>query len=195
MNWVDLVVLAVLALSGVIGFMRGLVRETLGVGAWVAAGVVAAAYYPNAQEIARRYIANPDIANPVGLGVLFLVVLIVLSIVAGWIGRLVRASPLGGLDRTLGILFGVLRGAALVIVVYIGGAMLIPVDRWPPPVLQARSLPYIYGGAAWAATQVPQGYRPRIDAPPQGPETKAALLLQALPTGRALASQLSRPVR
>jgi membrane protein required for colicin V production len=192
MNWVDLIVLAVLALSALIGFLRGLVRETLGIGAWVAAAVVAARYYPRAQEIARRYIDNPDIANPVGLGLLFLAVLIVLSILAGWIGRLVRDSPLGGLDRTLGVVFGLLRGAALVIVVYIGGSLLIPVTRWPPQVLQARSLPYIYTGASWAATQVPQAYRPRIDAPPAGADTRAALLLQAAPAGRALAAPVAR---
>jgi membrane protein required for colicin V production len=192
MNWVDLVILAVLALSALIGFLRGLVRETLGVGAWVAAAIVAARYYPSAQDYTRRYIDNPDIANPVGLAALFLAVLIVLSILAGWIGRVVRASPLGGLDRTLGVVFGLARGAALVIVVYIGGALLIPVDRWPQPVLQARSLPYIYGGATWAAAWVPQAYRPRIEAPPPGADTRAVQLLQALPTGRALAAPAPR---
>ena len=35
MTWVDLVVLAVLALSALLAFMRGFVREVLGIGAWV----------------------------------------------------------------------------------------------------------------------------------------------------------------
>jgi membrane protein required for colicin V production len=192
MNWVDLVVLAVLALSGLIGFMRGLVREVLGIGAWVAAVLVAMNYYAPAQAIARRYIANPDIANPLAFAVLFLVVLLLLSIIAGWIGRVVRGSPLGGLDRSLGVVFGLLRGAALAVAVYIGGGMLIPVERWPPPVLQARGLPYIYNGARWAAAQLPPTYRPRVEPPPQGPETKAALLLQATPSGRARAVPAAR---
>ena len=37
MTWVDLVVLAVLAVSALLAFMRGLVREVLGLGAWVGA--------------------------------------------------------------------------------------------------------------------------------------------------------------
>jgi membrane protein required for colicin V production len=191
MNWVDLVVLAVIAVSALIGLMRGLVREVLGVGAWVLAAFAAVSLYHSAQPIARRYIANPDIADPVAFVVLFLIVLIVLSILAGWIGRITRASPLGGLDRSLGLVFGIVRGIALFIAIYIGCAMLLPVDRWPPPVLQARSLPYIYGGAAWATSQVPPQYRPRV-APPPGRETSAEALLQANPAGSALSVPAAR---
>lgn len=192
MNWVDCVVLAVLALSGLIGFLRGFVREVLGIAAWVAAAIVTMRLYEPAQALARRYIDNPDIANPVAAGVLFIVVLIILSIIAGWIGKLVRTSVLGGLDRSLGVVFGLVRGAALAVAVYIGGGMLVPVDRWPPPVLEARGLPYIYGGAAWVVTQLPPNYRPKVDAPPQGPETRAAMLLQANPAGRVQAAPLVR---
>ena len=37
MTWVDLVVFAVLAISALLAFMRGLVREVLGLAAWVGA--------------------------------------------------------------------------------------------------------------------------------------------------------------
>ena len=40
----------------------------------------------------------------------------------------------------LGLVFGLARGAALVIVAYIVAGMVIPVDRWPDAVLEARSL-------------------------------------------------------
>ena len=41
MTWVDLVALAVLAVSALLAFMRGLVREVLGLGAWIGAGTAA----------------------------------------------------------------------------------------------------------------------------------------------------------
>ena len=44
MNWVDLVVLGVILLSGLLAFTRGLVREVLGLGAWVIAAVIASPY-------------------------------------------------------------------------------------------------------------------------------------------------------
>ena len=62
---------------------------------------------------------------------------------------------------------------------------MIPVDRWPPPVLQARTLPIAYRGANWVVAQLPPEYRPRLYAPPGGRETTAAALLHATPQGRA----------
>lgn len=192
MNWVDLVILAVILLSALIGFMRGFVREVLGIGAWVLAAFVAVTWFHPAQQLARRYIDNPDIADPVAFVVLFLLVLIVLSIVAGWIGRLARASPLGGVDRSLGVLFGLVRGFVLFIAIYIGCGMLLPADHWPPPVQRARSLSYIYAGAAWAANQLPAQYRPHVVPPPAGRQATAAELLQASPSGKAMAPPAAR---
>ena len=58
MTWVDLVVLAVLAVSALLAFMRGLVREVLGIGAWVAAVVVAIEGLPFARPIVRRWLVG-----------------------------------------------------------------------------------------------------------------------------------------
>jgi len=110
----------------------------------------------------------------------------VLMLVARLIGRLVRGSPLGGIDRTLGLLFGLARGAALVILAYIVAGMVVPLDHWPTPVLQARALAPAYAGARWAVRQLPVEYRPRLYAPPPGRQTSAESLLRATPQGRAV---------
>ena len=39
LNWVDIIVLAVIAVSAVLAFMRGFVREVMGIGAWVGRGL------------------------------------------------------------------------------------------------------------------------------------------------------------
>jgi membrane protein required for colicin V production len=98
---------------------------------------------------------------------------------------LVRASPIGGLDRTLGLVFGLARGAALLVLAYIIAGMVVQVDRWPDVVLQARSLPLVYQGASWAVQRLPADHRPLLYAPPQGRETTADALLHATPQGRA----------
>ncbi len=187
MNWVDLAILAVIVFSGILALMRGFVREVLSIGAWVGAGFFAAWAFPFVQSRFREWIGNPDIADPVAFGVMFLVSLIFLSIVAGIVGSVVRGSVLGGLDRTLGVVFGIARGAALVVVAYIIGGMVVQSDRWPEPVLASRSLPYAYAGAVWAVTFLPPEYRPRVTAPPAGREARAEDLLHAMPQGRALA--------
>jgi membrane protein required for colicin V production len=185
MTWVDLVALAVLAISAMLAFMRGLVREVLGVGAWV--GAAGAAYFglPLAKPQAHAWFGDAYWVDPATLAVIFVVSLIVLMVVAHVIGRAVRLSPLGGLDRTLGLVFGLARGAAVLILAYIVAGMVVPVDRWPEPVQQARLLSPAYAGARWAVLQLPVDYRPRLYAP-SGREAAADDLLHATPQGSAL---------
>jgi membrane protein required for colicin V production len=187
MTWVDMVVLGVLAISALLAFLRGFVREVLGIGSWVGAAIVAIWGFPYARPRFEHWLAgSPDLINPATLAALFIGSLIVLMFVAHWIGALVRGSVFGGLDRTLGLLFGLARGAALVVAAYIGAGVVIPVDRWPPPVLEARAMPLAFVGASWVVTRLPLEYRPRLYPPPTGPETTADVLMQAQPLGRAI---------
>jgi membrane protein required for colicin V production len=188
MNWVDAVVVAIILVSGLIGWVRGLVREALGIGAWLLAAWIAFTWYDRAEPLVLRYLTNPDIAHPVAFGAVFLVSLIVLSVIAAFVGRLVQGSPLSTVDGTLGLAFGLVRGAVLVAAAYIAGALLLPMDRWPPPVQQARSLPYIHDAAVWMVALVPQQFQPYLPQAP-GIETKATQLLQAAPAGSALATR------
>jgi membrane protein required for colicin V production len=194
MNWVDLVVLAVIALSGLLAFMRGIVREVLGVGAWVLAAFAASpwGFFPYVQPWVAQQFADPTVVNVVAFGGVFLLVLIVLWLIAGTISNLVRESALGGLDRTLGLVFGLARGAVLLMAAYIGAGRAVAVDQWPPAVLDARSLPAIYRGAAWIAEQIPPPYRPEVAPPPEGRRTSATSLLRANPAGRALGARPAR---
>jgi membrane protein required for colicin V production len=186
MTWVDLVVLAVLAISALLAFMRGLVREVLGLAAWV--GAVAAGVWalPYARPRFQQWFGASPWIDPLTFGAVLLVTLIVLLIISRWIGVLVRASPLGGVDRSLGLVFGLARGAALVIFAYIATCMVIPLERWPEPVLDARSLYFAYQGARWVRDRLPVEYRPRLYAPPPGRATTAQALLHANPQGRAV---------
>ncbi len=194
MNWVDLVVLALMLVSGLLGAVRGLVREVLGVAAWVAAVVVASPYglFPYVAPWVRRQISDPGIADAVAFGGVFLVALIILWLVARTVSGAVRGSALGGLDRSMGLLFGLGRGAALLVVAYILLGIGLAIEQWPAPVLEARSLPIIHRGAEWLALQLPPNYRPAVAQPPLGRSTTAAGLLRANPVGRALGTRLPR---
>lgn len=186
MTWVDLVVLAVLAVSAALAFMRGFVREILGLIGWV--GAIAAAVWglPLLRPRLTHWMHASPWVDPVGFVAIFLVSLIVLLLIARVIGRAVHNSPLGSLDRTLGLVFGLVRGAALVIIAYIGAGMVVPVNQWPEPVQQARLLWPAFVGARWTVRQLPSDYRPRLYAPPPGRATTAQDLLQPIPQGSAI---------
>jgi membrane protein required for colicin V production len=185
MTWVDLVVLAVLAVSALLAFMRGLVREVLGLGAWIGAIFAAVWSLPRVRPQFQSWMGVSPWVDPVAFGVIFIITLIFLMIISRWISALVRASPIGGLDRSLGLVFGLARGAALIVLAYIIAGMVIQVDRWPEAVLQARALPLVYQGASWAVQKLPVDHRPQLYAPP-GKETTADALLHATPQGRAV---------
>ncbi len=194
MNWVDLVVLALMLVSGLLGAMRGLVREVLGVGAWVAAAFVAGPYgvFRYVAPWVRRQVSDPGVADAVAFGSVFLIVLILLWLVVRSLSNAVRGSALGGLDRTLGLVFGLGRGAALLVVAYILLGIGLAIEQWPVSILEARSLPIIHHGADLLAEQLPPNYRPAVARPPLGRSTTAASLLRANPVGRALGVRPSR---
>ena len=185
MNWVDTIVFAIVFVSAVLGLMRGLVSEVMGIGAWLGAGLIALWGGPELEPRMLVWTGNSDWAAPLAYVVVFIVALVLLSIASGLVGGVVRGSMLGGVDRTLGMLFGLLRGAALVAVAYIAACLLLTPERWPEPVLQARALPYAYAGAAWLAGKIPPHYRPIVPVPPTGPEARAVDLLHVPAQGRA----------
>jgi membrane protein required for colicin V production len=193
MTWVDLVVFGFVALSGLLAFARGFVREILGIGAWIGAGVAATLALPAMRGVVRDWFPTPEWVDPVSFIIVFLVTLIVLMLIARAIGSVVRKSALGGVDRTLGLVFGLARGAAVVIIAYIIGQMVFPIERWPDVVLEARTLTPTYEAARWVREQLPEPYRPHaLDRPPARRHATAEALFRAAPQGRATGRQSER---
>ncbi len=114
MNWADYVILAVFAVSILIGLLRGFTREVLGVAGWVLAFWVAFTFTHQMAEWLTPHIATPSVRRAAAFGGLFLGVLLLTSLATFFIGRMIRDGAFASADRTLGAGFGVLR--ALVVV-------------------------------------------------------------------------------
>jgi len=166
-NWpvnpVDIAVLFVLVVSAALAFFRGFVAEVLGVGAWI--GAILAAIYglPEAQPYVRQYIRIDWLADLVAAAGIFLVVLVVLSVLTALIARRVQDSALNALDRTLGFLFGVARGGAIVLILYMAASWLVPPDTQPTWIKSARSMPMIQQGASEVVAFLPPGLIPSLE--------------------------------
>jgi len=167
----------------------------LGLGAWLGAAAFTYWGMPLARPQFARWIASPEWVGIASGAALFLGALLVLMLLSAWIGRLVRASVLGGLDRTLGLVFGLARGALLVVFAYIAGSMVIPIDQWPAAVQHARLLDPAYQSAAWVVAYLPPNLRPHLSPPPGLRETTAEQLLHAQPLGRAVGPSPRDPTR
>jgi membrane protein required for colicin V production len=191
MNLVDLAVFGIIAVSAILGLSRGFVREVLGLGSWLLAAYGAYMFGPAMVPLASRAIGNPDVAGVAAYAGTFIVLVIVLSLLANLVGRIVRFSALGGLDRTLGLVFGIGRGVAVLVAAYVlAGLVLHP--PWPPALANARTVPILYVGASWVADHLPKEYRPSVLPPPEDRPTTSAELLHVTPEGRALGPRPAR---
>ncbi len=116
-SWIDWTLLAVLAASVVVGFVRGFVFECLSLAGWVVAWFAAQWAAPDLAP--RLPVGAPGSALNLAaaLALCFLGALVVWGLLAKLIRMLIHATPLSLLDRLLGGGFGVLRGAVLLLAV------------------------------------------------------------------------------
>jgi membrane protein required for colicin V production len=117
LGWVDIVLLAVFGLSVLIGLWRGFVFEIVSLLGWVVAFIIANTLGP----LLAQFIPFGDVGSPVRLWVayilVFVLVLLTCTLLARMLRALVSATPLSFVDRLLGGLFGVVRGALILVVV------------------------------------------------------------------------------
>lgn len=176
-NPLDLVVLAVLLLSAVLAFVRGFVREVLAIGAWVGAALATVYAWPTVRPWFQDAMDSESVHGliaPLGLGpgstdlladvlaglVIFLLTLIILSALCHYIAKAVRGSALNAVDRSLGFLFGLARGALLVCLAYLFFLWLVPDrDNQPEVLVEARSLPLVERGSSALLAMVPEEMR------------------------------------
>jgi membrane protein required for colicin V production len=160
MTWVDYVVLAVLGMSAVIGMWRGFVREVLALIGWVAAAVLAALFSAQLAGIFPADFATPLVRQLLAALLIFVLVLVVAGLCGLFLARLLRAVGLGALDRTLGGVFGLARGALIVLV----AVLLIGLTGLPrhPDWQQARLHGPLETAAVAAKPYLPQAVAARI---------------------------------
>ncbi len=189
MTWVDGVVIAIVVLSALFSMVRGFVREALGVGAWIGAAFAARFWYPFIEPYVGSVLAAKNLVFYVSVAVVFILVLIVLSLLSALLAGVVRNSAMSPLDRTLGLVFGVARGAFIVCLAYIGLSIGLDQPQWPPPVVNARFLPWAHQGAVALADLLPDAYRPKVAPLPGTPAPSADTLMQQPVAGSALGTK------
>jgi membrane protein required for colicin V production len=172
-NLTDIIVLTVLVLSAAFAFVRGFVHEMLAIGSWVGAALATLYGFPYAQPIAREHIPSPLIADMVAGIAIFLVVLVALSIVTRLLCKRVRNSGMGPLDRSLGLVFGVARGAVLVCIAWLMLLWVMPREDHPEWITEARTLPLIEKGGAMIASIIPDGLGGRAARATQAPDAQS----------------------
>jgi membrane protein required for colicin V production len=159
LNWLDLVIVAAVALSALLGLWRGLVRELIALAGWIAAVVLAIHYAAAVGALLPFQTPWPALKTLLG-GAIVVVACVFLAAIFGWIARLLlRATRLSAADRALGGVFGVVRGALIVLVavLFAGATPLVRQPSWDESLL----LPWAERGVQAAAPWLPSALAAR----------------------------------
>ena len=154
-NMVDFVIIGLLLVSAFIGLARGFTREVLGIGSWVGALFAALYGLVLARPFVSIYIQNTFVADMVSGLLIFVIALFVLGSLSRHISKSVKGSALGGLDRSLGFLFGIARGSVIVVIAYFIGTVTSDPEKWPSEIKAAKSYPHVVDSANWLRGLVP----------------------------------------
>ncbi len=188
-NVVDIVVGLVLLISGFLAYMRGFVHEVLSVGGWIGAILATIYGYPYVRPFARELIQVELIAD-IGAGAsIFIVTLVVLSLFTRAVANRVQDSALNVLDRSLGFLFGLIRGALIVCLIYLGLTWVWTPAEHPEWMQTARSMPLIQRGAEVLRRLVPEDAMNRAANAARATEQKTREAVEA----ERLVRELVRP--
>ena len=130
LGWVDIGLLLFMALSIVIGLMRGVVFEVLSLAGWLVGYLAAQLLTPLVQP--HTSIGQPGSAlnHAVAFASVFFVSLLLWGLGARLVRVFIRATPLSSVDRLLGACFGLVRGllVLLVLALVLG---FTPLAKWP----------------------------------------------------------------
>src|SRR3981081_2929934 len=106
----DLLLLAVMLISGLLAMVRGFMREILSIAAWGTAAVVTLYAFSKLLPTAKTYFNKDTVATAVVVAGAFVGTVILVSSVTVRISDMILDSLIGALDRTLGFLFGLASG-------------------------------------------------------------------------------------
>lgn len=154
-NMLDFAVLGLLLVSAFIGIARGFTREVLGIGAWIGALFIALYGLVIIRPLLAPYIKSPFVADVVAGLLLFVIGLFILGSFSRAISSSVKGSVLGGLDRSLGFVFGIARGGVVLVIGYFAATLFSKPETWPDEIKAAKSYPYVLEGAEWLKTTIP----------------------------------------
>ncbi|MFT4191728.1 MAG: CvpA family protein [Comamonas sp.] len=164
----DWIALAVVAVSFILGAWRGLVSQVLSLAGWLLA-------------FWASYVWATDLAGALPMGgasaawrlavafvLIFIGVVMLVSLVAALLRRLLNLIGLGPVDRALGALFGVARGVLLLMVFAVALRLVgLDAEAWWQ---ESRSSVWLARGLDVVQPWLPQAFQPllRHEGPPPG---------------------------
>lgn len=151
LTWLDWLFVALLTVTALSGLMRGMIREVLGLAAWLVAIVAARLLAPDVAGRLTGLVDSPDGRLVIAFVLIIATVIIIFMLITRMLQAVLGWAGLGIIDRLGGAAFGLLKGGAILVVVtlLIGLTPLEPMQAWQQSVLR----PELQQLSGWAVTQ------------------------------------------
>ncbi|MFP7722675.1 CvpA family protein [Lysobacter sp. A3-1-A15] len=161
MTALDWVLLAIVAVSALLGVMRGFIGVLASLAAWVLAGWAAFRFGGQAAMMVSGGVAPSTGQLLAGYALSFLAVMVLVGLVGWMVRRLVHSVGLSGLDRMLGLGIGVARGAfvACALVLMLGLTTMPREPEWQ----RSQMVPVFVPGAQWMRAWLPDWVAEQVD--------------------------------
>jgi membrane protein required for colicin V production len=163
-SYLDLAVIAIVLVSALLSMLRGFSREVLAIASWAAAAAAAYSFYPLVVPYLTPYIHKDIVAQASAAAIVFFATLILVSLITVRLSDAILDSKIGALDRTLGFLFGVVRGFLLAVVAFAIFNWLVSEKQQPEWVRTAKTRPVLTDTAEKIVAMLPEDAAATVDA-------------------------------
>ena len=150
----DWFIAAIVTISVLMSYLRGLTRELISLGATVGGVMAALWFYNDVATWFEPYTKNAEVAQLAGFLAILVAAIVAGGIVSAIAGRMVKAAGLRGADRLLGASFGLVKGLLLSL------ALVLALVAFPPGreiAERSRLAPYLVYGSRVLAAGAPSG--------------------------------------
>ena len=159
MNLFDCFLIAMLAFSTIMAFVRGIILELFSLGGLIAGILLASWNYKHVAIILERLITTPPIAEIVAFLLIIIGIMVLSALLGKALNRTAHAVGLGFFDRLLGALFGFGRGCLFGIAILMAIAAFLPHSAW---IANSRLSSYFLAGAHAVSFVVPHDLQQQI---------------------------------
>jgi membrane protein required for colicin V production len=164
-SYLDLGLIGIMLISALLSMVRGFTREVLAILSWAAAAAAAYFFYRRLEPYVAQYVHVKDpIPAVIAAAIIFFVTLVIVSIITVRLSDWILDSKIGALDRTLGFLFGAVRGFLLGVVAFAIFNWLVAEKQQPEWVKEAKTRPILNETANWVIAMLPEDAGHTIDS-------------------------------
>ncbi len=184
-TWIDIIIVVIFLISTTIALLRGFVREAVSIATWVAAIWLALSQseqvsylLPEAIDSASFSFGDKEYGSNIRVGIAFVLIMVGVLVFGALINfvlsQVMKAQILKGVDRMLGMVFGLLRASVITIILIMTASAFTTLPEsttWDT----SRLIKPFEKAAVWVVQQLPDRYAQQFRLPSHQPSPEIQL--------------------